>query len=408
MLKAVVLFSVTLLSIATVPATGQEGESPSPMSGAGVISANDVYVRSGDSLNHYTICKLQAGDKVTVVSQRGEWIEILPPEGTFSLVSGDFVDTTDNQTGVINGDNVRVRAGSLLNENKYTVQSLLTKGTPVTILGRNPDGFVRIRPPEGATVWINRNFVNVGGASTSASDPGAGTPLPASDMPTGSAGVPAVVTASAEKSAERLAVPIPAGVTTPLREQLEEIDAAARAELAKPALERRFEPVVSRYQPIAGQNDDTFAREYAKARIEQTNHLAALTTAIDRVRDLDQRAQVQRRESLAARSLIPEPQPQTTPTGIEVQGELRVSALYPPESPTPRYRLVDPSDATGRTIGYVELPSDAGIDVAPFLGKFVGIRAEAQRVQAGGVNPIPIYIAREFVLMGPPPAATAP
>jgi hypothetical protein len=32
----------------------------------------------------------------------------------------------------------------------------------------------------------------------------------------------------------------------------------------------------------------------------------------------------------------------------------------------------------------------------------VGVRASAQRVQIGGVNPIPIYIARELVLLEPP------
>src|SRR3990172_5687017 len=132
-----------------------------PVTGEGEVNANDVYVRSGDSLNHYTISKLKAGDRVSVVSERGEWYEMLPPEGTFSLVSGDFIDTTDNQSGVINGDNVRVRAGSLLNENKYTVQTLLAKGTPVSILGRNPDGFVRIIPPTGATLWVNRSYVQL-------------------------------------------------------------------------------------------------------------------------------------------------------------------------------------------------------------------------------------------------------
>jgi len=371
--------------------------------GIGTVSANDVYVRSGDSLNHYTICKLQSGDKISVVSERGEWYEIVPPPGSFSLVSGDFVDTTDNQSGVINGDNVRVRAGSLINENKYTVQTMLNKGTPVTILGRNPDGFVRIAPPQGATVWINKGFVTLtdGAAPLVQSTTTANESTPASSQ--GETQVSPEVVSSAAKSAEKLSAPMPAAATTALRRAVEEIDAAARAELAKPAEERRFEPIAQRYEPIASQSDDSYAREYAKARLEQVHHLAALTEAIDKMREVDQHAQTKRRDYLAERSLIPEPTAETTPTGIEVQGELRVSALYPPGSPTPRYRLLNPHDANGRTIGYVEIPAETNINVEPFLGKLVGIRASAQRLQAGGIDPIPIYIASELMLMEPAP-----
>lgn len=403
-----VVAGIFCVALGSRAALGQSDAPTAPGLGVGTVSANDVYVRSGDSLNHYTISKLKSGDQVTVVSERGEWYEIVPPEGTFSLVSGDFVDTTDNQNGVINGDNVRVRAGSLLNENKYTVQNLLTKGTPVTILGRNPDGFVRIKPPQGATVWINRGFVTLSGAVAATTKPAETTDAAPSATIEGATTVPPAIQDSATKSAEKLAAPMPAAATTALRRQVEEIDVAARTELAKPIEQRRFEPIAKRYEPIASQSDDSFAQQYAKTRLEQVNHLAELTRAVDRMRAVDQEASSKRRDFLAERGLIPEPQPETTPAGIEVRGELRISALYPPGSPTPRYRLLDPNDPNDRTIGYVELPSDANINVEPFLGKYVGVRASAQRVQAGGVDPIPIYIARELILMEsePRPAST--
>jgi len=369
--------------------------------GLGEVTANDVYVRSGDSLNHYTICKLKAGDHVTVVGERSEWYEILPPEGTFSLISGDFVDTTDNQTGTVNGDNVRVRAGSLLNENKYTVQTLLAKGTPLTILGRNPDGFVRIKPPSGATLWVNRSFVQLrtdGAAAKPADETGGASP---SQSDAGSTVAPAVAVSAAE-SAKKLAAPMTNPASTTWRRQLEEIDVAARAELAKPVSERRFDPFIARYRPIAEQTEDDFAKQYAMARIEQVQSMVALTDAVERVRKLDDKADTKRRESLAARATIPEFVPATRPTGIEVQGELRVSALYPPGSPVQRYRLIDPTGPSDRTIGYVEIPPDSELRAEEYLGRYVGVRASAQRVQIGGVNPIPIYIARELVLLEPP------
>ncbi|GAG00500.1 unnamed protein product, partial [marine sediment metagenome] len=76
-----------------------------PTRGVGEVTGNDVYVRSGGSLNHYPVCKLKAGDRLTIVSGRGNWYEILPPEGVFSLISGEYVDTVDNKDGVVNGNN---------------------------------------------------------------------------------------------------------------------------------------------------------------------------------------------------------------------------------------------------------------------------------------------------------------
>ncbi len=404
--NAMVFIAAALPAFLPALAMGQSAGETRGVVGVGSINANDVYVRSGDSLNHYTICKLQAGDQVSVVGERGEWYEIVPPPGTFSLVSGDFVDTADNQSGVINGDNVRVRAGSLLNENKYTVQTLVAKGTEVTIFGRNPDGFVRIKPPAGATLWIHKNFVGMRGGSTIESSAESPTP-PTSQPLEGVVGVPPAVSSSAAESARKLSSPMVGAATTTWRRQLEEIDVAARAELSKPVLERRFAPMAARYEPIAGQTEDDFAREYAKARLVQVGDLASLTEAIDRVRGLDEKGLSKRRDFLAARNLIPEPIPFTPPTGVEIQGELRISALYPPDSPTPRYRLVDPSDKNDRTIGYVEIAQDSGLDVGPFLGQWVGVRASAQRIQTGGVNPIPIYIARELVPLTAPQEKTA-
>ena len=396
------LWTVAAALAATATSVAQTLETR-PVTGEGEVNANDVYVRSGDSLNHYTITKLKAGDLVLVVGERGEWYEILPPEGTFSLVSGDFIDTTDQQSGVINGDNVRVRAGSLLNENKYTVQTLLAKGTPVSILGRNPDGFVRIKPPAGATLWVNRSYVQLrtGGATSPVRETVGASPSQGDAV---SEVAPAVNRLAAE-SAKKLAAPMTGPASTTWRRQLEEIDVAARAELSKAVPDRNFEPFITRYQPIADQAEDEFARQYALARIEQVKNMADLTSAVERVRKLDEMAEAKQREFLAARGMIPEFVPTQSPTGIEIQGELRVSALYPAGSPVQRYRLIDPTSGWDRTIGYVEIPPDSGLNAESYLGRYVGVRASAQRVQTGGVNPVPIYIARELILLEPPQTA---
>lgn len=405
-----ILLGSLLMGIAPLGARGQT-ESPSQtILGEGEINANDVYVRSGDSLNHYTIIKLKAGDRVTVVGERGEWYEIQPPEGSFSLVSGDYVDTTDNQKGVINGANVRVRAGSLLNENKYTVQTLLSKGAEVTILGRNPDGFLRIKPPAGATLWINKTYVQLAGAGL----PSAPKPV-AETAPTGDSTNTPVTTVVASESETKdkknetvVSTPLPTvpkatvynAASEAQQRKLAELDGAVMREYAKPAAERNFEAYSSQYRAIMADAKDEFVQQYAQRRLDEITLASEAASSINHWKRIDEIAEAKRREFRTARAAIPEAAP--TAPSIEAKGELRISALFPPGSSPVRYRLIDPASSGERTIAYVEIPDGSNINVNDFLNKYVGVRALERRVQTGGVNPIPIYIADDLVLLEPP------
>jgi len=375
------------------------------------VTANDVYVRSGESMNHYAICKLNAGDKVQIIGERSEWYEILPPDGTFSLVSGEYIDTTDDQSGTVNANNVRVRAGSLLNDNKYTVQALLSKGTQVSILGRNPDGFLKIKPPVGATLWISRAYVAPLSADGSRIAQPGPTISATGALPEGEDAVkeapgasgesrPAksVAISAADDAAKKLVAPMTATATTSWQRQLQDIDAQVRLELAKPAASRSLDSFRSKYQAIADQVEDDFARQYATHRMQQLENFLVLDDTLKKVRGLDEAAEARRREYLAARSEIPHFTP-PLPGGIEVQGILRTSALYPEGVVPRRFRLTDPSTPDIRTIGYVEIPADSDIRAEEFVGRLVGVRASEQRVQSGGVDPIPIYVAKELIPM---------
>ena len=386
-----------------------------PVIGEGEVSAGDVYVRSGASLSHYTVCKLNAGDRVAIVGERGEWYEILPPNDAFSLISGEYVDTADNKTGVVNGDNVRVRAGSSLNDNKYTVQLLLPKGASVSILGRDPNGFLRIVPPTGATLWISRQLVELvpdelaalersSDASESAGSEGE-TPVREPEPPA----TPAVATTDRVTHSMTVAEPsspLEALPPTDQRGELEQIDIAAKAELTKPLSQRQFEEVLKQYRAIAGQKEDVLARQYAELRIEQVNRMIELSNSVRKVQEFGERTEARRREFLSERMLLPDVSPPLA-SGLDAQGELRVSALYPPGRIPRRYRLVDvgAGQSGERTIGYVEIPQNSTIDAQGYLGRYVGVRASKTRLQADGVDPIPIYEVSELVLVQPRDAA---
>ncbi len=373
--------------------------------GVGEVTGDNVYVRSGPSLNHYTICKLKAGEKVTVVAEKAEWLEIQPPPGVFSLVSGDFVDSADDKNGTVNAENVRVRAGSLLNDDKYTVQTLLPKGTTVKVLGRNPDGFVRIDPPAAATLWINRSFVSL--------DAGAGSPTgvatemkPVADsatvetktMPSVEATKPTIREDAGPATA--LASPMGSGRNNDPLALLSTLDADARSELKKPVAERNLSPIRERYRVFARQSGDESTRRYAEIRVEQLTHLTELGSSVQGLSHFNAEAEAKRREFLEGRIKIRETLP-PIPSALDIQGELRPSALFPPGGFPQRYRLVDPNAPQEKTIGYVEIPAGSTLDVTNFLGRYVGVRATARRLQTGGVDPVPVYVAGELVLLNP-------
>lgn len=320
----------------------------------GEINANEVYVRSGDSLNHYTVCKLSAGDPVRIVGARGEWYEILPPPGTFSLISGDYVDVADGR-GVVSGQNVRVRAGS----GGASASSVTVEGTPAVETGSAS------RTSEGKSEVAERTPERHGVAA------------PAPSLPPDSplAGVPA---------------------TEHVR-RLHTLEASLSVELTKAPFERNYSPLIQGYQSVADQTEDEVARRYAMGRLTQLTELTDLTGRAQRLRELDDETARRREEFLQARVSIPLPTP-PDPAALDVQGELRESALYPAGSLPRRYRLVDPRASQVRTVAYVEVPAESGIRVEDFVGRYVGVRASARLALEGGIDPVPVYVAREIVV----------
>jgi len=384
-----------------------------PLQRTGEVTADDVYVRSGASLNHYTIMKLSAGTRVAIVGEEGDWYEILPPTDAFSLISDQYVDTPDGIRGVVNGTNVRIRAGSWLNSDKYTVVTKLSKGAEITIVGRTVDGFYKIKPPRGATLWINRRYVELVPDQLlklereldSPPSPSKDAPSPG-EAPTGGSPVPRGASSDGEpgsnlvendaNSGETEVSPLGRLPSTPRRTQLARIDDAMRAELDKPLLERQLEPVIAQYQDIADQQEDEFARSYAVIRVDQLKNVVDLIQAVKAVRRLTEASDSQRKTSLRLRTEAKSPM-RPIPSGFDVQGELRRSAVFFSSVGQRRYRLVDAGDPKARTIGYVVIPAGSTIKAEQFLGCVVGVRASQKRLQKGLVDPVPVYVAAEIV-----------
>jgi uncharacterized protein YgiM (DUF1202 family) len=132
------------------------------------VNTDEVYVRSGPGKNYYPTQKLQRGDEVEVYRHDpGGWFAIRPPAGSFSWVSGEYVQAIDEQNGKVIGDRVVARVGSEFSDVRDVIQVRLTRGEPLTILGFkefNPgpaaQTWYKIAPPSGEFRWIHGRFVS--------------------------------------------------------------------------------------------------------------------------------------------------------------------------------------------------------------------------------------------------------
>jgi len=126
------------------------------------ITGDNLYVRSGPGTNFYYCGKLNKGDKVKVVGKQFSWARVVPPAGSFSWISMQYVSIDpDNPTvGSVTGDRVRVYAGSDFRKplHSMTLQGKLDRGDKVKLLGEQMDDYYKIVPPSFAYLWISANF----------------------------------------------------------------------------------------------------------------------------------------------------------------------------------------------------------------------------------------------------------
>jgi len=397
-------------------APGERVEAPSVDAFVGEVTANDVYVRSGPSANYYTVMKAHAGQRVLVHRQEDGWYKITPPPGCFSVVHKQFVDMgTAEGEGVINGDAVFVRAGTETSDLLYAKQMKLARGAVVRVLGPHNDDYLRIAPPDGAHLYIHSQYVQIvpGADPASINQPvvpsGASfTGVPGADA-VGDAGAGSGEVgggASGQATGTEARPRIEPGK---FRVELDTAEAALKGEMEKPARQRDYASLVEKYRALADQKVDPLTSKLALVRVEQLEHAAQAVGELSALRGLAEDFSIEREKALRARSEVRAPE-RSIGGGFDAVGELRPSMLYDSPVTPRRYRLVDPdSQSTApRTIAYVEIPLESGIDAERFLGRHVGVRAKETRLQTGDVDPITIYVATELVALDAGTTEAAP
>jgi hypothetical protein len=135
---------------------------------AGYITAENVYVRSGPGRNYYPTSKLRTGDRVEVYRHDpGGWYAIRPVEGSFSWVSGRYLQVREDGLAKLTADRVAARVGSQFSDIRDVIQVRLHEGELVEVLaekrvGSGPESgtWYKIAPPSGEFRWVFGKFID--------------------------------------------------------------------------------------------------------------------------------------------------------------------------------------------------------------------------------------------------------
>ncbi|HUT46668.1 MAG TPA: SH3 domain-containing protein, partial [Sedimentisphaerales bacterium] len=321
-----------------------------------VITGDDVYVRSGPGTNFYHCGKLKTGDKVKVVGKQFSWSRIVPPAGSFSWISMQYVtiNPTDPKVGTVTGDNVRVYAGSDYVKPLYstTLQGKLSKGEKVKLLGEQMDDYYKIAAPPFAYLWVSTNFTKA-------------VPEPVKIPPVAPTPTPTPVEAKvepnepADANATVVVVPEPVAPKSPL-EKYRELQEQVKTEHAKPADQQDYTDLKKALLEIANNEEAGNAARFSQFVVGQIESYELALAVVKEVKlQNEQLEKVKAGIDKAKETRLAEVE---TMGKFAIVGEFQTYQTYGPG----HYRIVDEA---GKMICYA-LP--AGTASQMDLNGFVG------------------------------------
>jgi hypothetical protein len=329
------------------------------------ITGNDIYVRSGPGTNFYHCGKLNTGDKVKVVGKQFSWCRIVPPAGSFSWISMQYVDIAPNDqtVGTVTGDNVRVYAGSDYVKPLYstTLQGKLSKGEKVKLTGEQMDDYYKIAAPPFAYLWVSTNFTKAVPEPVIA-PPVVPTPTP---TPVVSKVEPKVEpNEPSDANAPAEVVPPPVAPKSPL-EKYNELKEQVKAEHDKPADQQDYTDLKKALLEIVSNKEAGNAARFAQFVVRQIEGYE-LALAVDKEVQL-QNQQLEKVKAGINKARTTRLAEVETMGKFAIVGEFQTYLTYGEG----HYRIVDEA---GKMICYA-LPAGAAskMDLSGFVGQKVGL-----------------------------------
>ena len=309
------------------------------------IIADNIYIRSGPGTYYYYCGRLNKGDVVEVVSSQFGWSRIVPPAGSFSWISMQYVsiDGTNPAIGIVTSDSVRVYAGSDFVKplHSTTLQLKLNRGDKVKLLGEQKDDYYKIAPPAGGYLWVSTKFTKplVAGVGVSSS-------VIQRTEPNGT--VVTVISVEQAKLKEYYA----------LEKQIQ-------AERTKPAAQQNYTNIKKALVEIANNKRAGKAARYSEFVVKRIERFELALAVAKEIQLQDtQFKQVQERIDKARTSRLAKVEDLGRFAAV---GQFQTFETYGPGN----YRIIN---ASGKTICYA-LPSSgtSKTDLSKFVGRSVGL-----------------------------------
>jgi len=371
----------------------------------GEITSADVNIRSGPAQVYYRVAKLQKGRRVIVRKELFDlWARVEPTPECFSYISKDFVELRGNADfltdsgeadtgpsavmtedagaglteklaqhpvrGIVTGENVRVRAGSIGSvkpANADEVQVKLSKGAEVLVLGQRDD-YYKIVPPENCYFWVSKQFVRKIATATQADldllrlrTNRTGIVAPSGEMPLLAAG-DGVVDPGELSGSEKI-----------VYRQAGEL---FREQLAKPLADRDYKPVNVKIEYLIKNAENPSvqaASEMLKQQVQRSELALAAWNRSKQQNETFNEVLARIREKVELLVAVNDP-PQKKEEEIVVQGRVEESAIFTSPNKNRRYLILDDQDK----IIFYAVSGKENLDLSDWLEKRVSLVGTAK------------------------------
>jgi len=161
-----------------------------------VVGHLPLNLRTGPGITFPSIAELRPGEPLTVMSQSGEWLNVLRGNGQAGWVHGDYVATPGSGAGptpaspavgssvIVDTGMLNIRAGPGL---AYPPFAELPSGELLKVLGRT-GSWLSVQRPNGQIGWVNAGYVKPAPAPAPVATPSPVVPV------TGASGIAVVNT----------------------------------------------------------------------------------------------------------------------------------------------------------------------------------------------------------------------
>ncbi len=327
------------------------------------ITGDDVYIRSGPGTQYYRCGKLNKTNRVKVVGSQFSWSRIVPPKGSFSWISKQYVniDAENSTIGTVTGDAVRVYAGSPDYKpiHSTTLQLKFNKGDKVRLLGEEKGDYYKIAPPTSAYLWVSTRYTHPLGQVDQDTIKTAQTEIPKTEI------TEKVIT----EVDEIVVTPAPIVSDGQFLKQYYQLEKQIKEERKKPFDKQNYGQFKKELAAVANNKQAGKAARYAQFAIKQIESLELALAVSKDLRLQDEKLRKVKegieKTSKAKMAKIPD-------LGkFAVIGKLQTSILYASDSKLPHYRIID--DA-GKTLCYAVAAKDAKkLDLSGYVGTKVGL-----------------------------------